>query len=167
VDANVSIRPATAADVDTIVAYNAAMALETEHKQLDPAMLMRGVEHAIADPARCAYFVAEIDGRIVGQTMVTYEWSDWRDGWFWWIQSVYVHPEFRRRGVFRALYRHVHELARARPDVCGLRLYVEQHNTRAHATYRRLGMVPSGHVVYEDDWSRRSEPPACPPVAGP
>jgi ribosomal protein S18 acetylase RimI-like enzyme len=177
VDANVSIRPATAADVDTIVAFNAAMALETEHKRLDPAVLTRGVRQAIADAQRCAYFVAEIDGRvwngapvpdrIVGQTMVTYEWSDWRDGWFWWIQSVYVHPEFRRRGVFRALYRHVRELARARPDVCGLRLYVEQHNARAHATYRRLGMVPSGHVVYEDDWSRSSEPPACPPVAGP
>ncbi|HEY3246269.1 MAG TPA: GNAT family N-acetyltransferase [Phycisphaerae bacterium] len=150
---DIVIRSATAADLDTIVAFNAAMALETEHKQLDPHVLQRGVGKAIADPDRCAYFVAEIDGRVVGQTMVTYEWSDWRDGWFWWIQSVYVHPDYRRRGVFRALYQHVRAQARARPDVCGLRLYVEGQNHRAQQTYRQMGMAPSGHLVYEDDWS--------------
>ncbi len=165
----IRVRPAQPDDLDTIVAYNAALALETEHKTLDAAVLRAGVVKAIADPGRCAYFVAEIDGsagpglasgarvsRIGGQTMVTYEWSDWRDGWFWWIQSVYVHPDHRRRGVFRALYRHVLELARREPDVAGIRLYVESANQRAQRTYRQLGLVPSGHLVYETDWSAQA-----------
>lgn len=152
--ASFTIREASLTDLETIVAFNAALALETEHKQLDAAVLREGVRSAIADRGRCTYFVAELDGIVAGQTMVTFEWSDWRNGWFWWIQSVYVHPDYRRRGVFRALYEHVLAAARARPGVCGIRLYVEEHNDRAQRTYRQMGMAPSGHLVYEVDWSR-------------
>jgi ribosomal protein S18 acetylase RimI-like enzyme len=97
--------------------------------------------------------VAELDGRVVGQLMVTYEWSDWRNGAFWWIQSVYVLPEARRCGAFSALYSHVERLAKATPGVCGLRLYVELANERAQATYRRCGMTDAGYRVMEADYS--------------
>jgi ribosomal protein S18 acetylase RimI-like enzyme len=146
------IRDATAADAEIITSYNAAMALETEHKRLDVATLRAGVEGAIARPGSAKYFLAEIGGRVVGQLMVTFEWSDWRNGDFWWVQSVYVHPEFRSRGVFGALYRHVEGLARE-AGACGMRLYVERENVGAQAAYRRLGMGDAGYLVYEVDWS--------------
>lgn len=150
---DVTIRDATPADAATIAEFNRLMALETEHKSLDPAVLRRGVDRALRDGADARYFVAECGGAIVGQTMITYELSDWRDGVFWWIQSVYTRADFRGRGVFKALYRHVESLARATPDVCGIRLYVEKDNRSAISTYERLGMKPSGHVVYEVDWT--------------
>jgi GNAT superfamily N-acetyltransferase len=146
------IRGAALADAEIIAAYNAAMAMETEHKQLDLAVLRAGVEGAIRQPEAARYYLAEVDGRFVGQLMVTFEWSDWRNANFWWIQSVYVHPEFRSRGIFGALYRHVERLARD-AGACGLRLYVERENTGAQAAYRRLGMTDSGYLVYEADWS--------------
>src|ERR1041385_8043626 len=118
------IRPATPADAATIAAFNAAMALETEHKRLNPATLRAGVERAIEQPDAARYFLAEIAGQVAGQLMITFEWSDWRNANFWWIQSVYVAPEFRGRGVFRALFDHVRRLAKKRRDICGLRLYV-------------------------------------------
>jgi len=150
--APIVIRHATAADADVITAYNAAMALETEHKRLDPATLRAGVQRAIAQPDRARYFLADVEGRVVGQLMVTFEWSDWRNADFWWIQSVYVHPDFRSRGVFATLYRHVERLARD-AGACGLRLYVERDNAGAQSAYRRLGMADSGYLVYEADWS--------------
>jgi len=107
----------------------------------------------LAKPEYCRYFLAESDGQIIGQTMITYEWSDWRNGVFWWIQSVYVRDGHRGQGVFRALHQHIANLARTTPDVCGLRLYVEMHNRPALSTYEKLGMVPSGHILYEDDWA--------------
>jgi GNAT superfamily N-acetyltransferase len=146
-------RAATAGDLDFIVHGNTAMALETEHKILDPATVRSGVQAAFDDPARGRYFVAEIDGKVVGQLMITYEWSDWRNGVFWWIQSVYVEPAARRQGVFRALYGHVEGLARRMPRVCGLRLYVEKDNIRAQRTYLGCGMVDAGYVVMETDYS--------------
>jgi ribosomal protein S18 acetylase RimI-like enzyme len=146
------IRGATLADAEVIAAYNAAMALETEHKRLDLAVLRAGVEGAIRQAEAAKYHLAEVDGRVVGQLMVTFEWSDWRNGMFWWIQSVYVHPEFRSRGIFAALYRHVERLAKG-AGACGLRLYVERENVGAQAAYRRLGMTDSGYLVYEADWS--------------
>lgn len=148
-----AIREATPADAGVIAEFNQRMALETEHRSLDSGVLRRGVERALSEGADARYFVAECNGEIVGQTMITYELSDWRDGVFWWIQSVYVREDIRGRGVFRMLYEHVSSLARATPGVCGIRLYVEQENQAALATYRRLGMKPSGHVVYEVDWS--------------
>lgn len=148
-----TIRDALVDDAPTIVDFNCRLAWETEHKRLDPAVIGPGVEAALRRPEFARYFLAEINGEIVGQMMLTYEWSDWRNGLFWWIQSVYVRDDARRGGVFRALYRHVESLARSTAGVIGLRLYVEHENAAALATYRKLGMIPSGHVLYEYDWS--------------
>lgn len=149
---NVSIRLAAPDDAETIARFNQAMAQETEQRALDFERLRRGVEAVLRDSSKGRYWVAELDGRIVGQLLITYEWSDWRNGAFWWIQSVYVDPAFRRRGVFRALYEHVARQARQEPDVCGLRLYVEQDNQRAQGTYERLGMKPTPYRIYEVDF---------------
>jgi GNAT superfamily N-acetyltransferase len=152
---NLAIRDATPTDLEFLALGNEAMALETEHRTLDPQVVRRGVGAALADLAHGRYFVAEdASGRPVGQLMVTYEWSDWRNGQFWWIQSVYVLPGWRRRGVFRALYAHVDALARTTPGVCGLRLYVEADNVNAQRTYERCGMVDAGYRVMEVDYSR-------------
>lgn len=147
------IRSATLEDAELIADYNAAIALETEHKVLDRAKLLAGVRHAIERPEVARYFLAEVDGRVAGQLMITTEWSDWRNANFWWIMSVYVHADFRSRGVFKGLYRHVEALARADAGVCGLRLYVERENGRAQEVYRRLGMKDAQYAVYEVDWS--------------
>ena len=146
------IRDATPNDAATIAAFNTAMAIETEGRPLDPALINPGVERVLGDPDRGRYWVAESDGVIVGQLMVTYEWSDWRNGMLWWIQSVYIDDEYRRRGVFSTLYRHVERLARADSDCCGIRLYVERSNRRAQATYKALGMVNPGYEVMEVDF---------------
>ena len=147
------IRPATLDDADHVIAFNTALAAETEGKTLDARTIAVGVRAALADPSRSLYFMAEVDGEVVGQTMVTFEWSDWRNAFFWWIQSVYVDSRFRRRGVFRALHEHVRREARSRPDVCGLRLYVHHDNHRAMKTYERLGMPQSDYLMCEEDWS--------------
>lgn len=147
-----TIRSALPTDAEVIVRFNALLASESEGKRLDPARLAPGVNKALARPELCRYFVAELDDRIVGQAMVTYEWSDWRDGVFWWLQSVYVEEGYRRRGIFRSIFQHIHQLAREDPDVCGLRLYVEQANQRAMNTYRSLGMSAAGYLVYEAEF---------------
>jgi ribosomal protein S18 acetylase RimI-like enzyme len=147
---NLIIRRATLADETVLVELNAALAWETEHKRLRPEVLSAGVRAVFADPAKGFYTVAELQGQIVGQMMVTYEWSDWRNGWFWWVQSVYVRAESRRKGVFRALYREIERQAAANPNVIGLRLYVERDNTRAQATYRALGMTNTTYGVMEE-----------------
>jgi GNAT superfamily N-acetyltransferase len=134
------IRPATLEDAEFLVSGNASMALETETRALDTHTLRAGVCALFDHPARGFYLIAEIDGQPAGQMMITFEWSDWRNGAFWWIQSVYTLPESRGRGVFKALYSHVESLARESAGVCGLRLYVEAHNQRAHAAYLRCGM---------------------------
>jgi GNAT superfamily N-acetyltransferase len=150
---SISIRAARTEDAEFLAAGNVAMALESEHKQLDPATVNRGVRAVLADPARGHYFVAERNGRPVGQLMVTHEWSDWRNGNFWWIQSVYVLPEARRLGVFRSLFAHLEQLGEADATVCGIRLYVERENKRAQATYRHCGLEDAGYVVMEVDHS--------------
>ena len=149
----IQIRPARIVDFETIVAFNHAMAKETEGKTLDPANAEAGVRNALEDPHRALYFMAEVDRVVVGQTMITPEWSDWRNGFFWWIQSVYVDPRFRRHGVFRALYEHIARLAKGRDDVCGLRLYVHHDNRNAIETYRRLGMSQAEYLLFEEEWS--------------
>ena len=150
----ISVRPARQDDVSLMARWAEAMAFETEHKQLDAAVVTRGIQRAFDDPSKGRYFIAEIDGRPAGTLMFTLEWSDWRDGWWWWIQSVYVDPDFRRRGVYRALYAHVLELAQADPEVRGLRLYVEQDNTNARRTYEFLGMQHPGYAMYEKNLTR-------------
>ncbi len=157
---SITVRSAGPADIDILVAGNVAMALEAEHKHLDPETVQRGVRAVFDDPALGRFFVAEVEANVVGQAMFTYEWSDWRNGTFWWLQSVYVAPVARRIGVFRALYRHIEDLAKADPAVCGLRLYVDRDNERAQRTYRNCGMADAGYLVMEVDMSgavRRAE----------
>jgi GNAT superfamily N-acetyltransferase len=146
------IRPATVEDLATIVEFNRLLALETESIELSVALLTDGVRAALLDPHKARYFVAEEGGQVIGQLMHTREWSDWRNGDIWWLQSVYVVATARRQGVFRALVEHVTQLARSTPDVVGLRLYVEEHNDRAAATYDRLGLAEAGYVVRERIW---------------
>jgi GNAT superfamily N-acetyltransferase len=152
-----AIRDARPDDAPVVARFNAALATETEGKALDLDVLGRGVAAALADPDRLRYWVAVDDatGAVIGQAAVTREWSDWRNGWLWWFQSVYVHAEHRRRGVFRALHAHIRAAARDAGDVVGLRLYVEQENARARGTYESLGMVHGGYEVYEELWPDR------------
>ena len=128
------------------------MAEETEGRHLDLMRLGRGVARALTDRSRGRYLVAERDGEVVGALFVTLEWSDWRNGWFWWIQSVYTSPAERRTGVYRALHEQVLAEARAAGDVCGVRLYVERENESAQTTYARLGMRRTGYLLYEIDF---------------
>lgn len=143
------VRPATGADLEALVAFNAAMAAETEGKALDTGRLRRGVARVLADPACGFYRVAEVDGVVAGGLLVTFEWSDWRSGWWWWLQSVYVRPEHRSRGVFTALLAAVDAEAAATPDALGLRLYVEQDNQRAQAVYVARGFEDARYRVME------------------
>lgn len=141
------IREATPADIDDLVRYNRAIAQETEGKDLDEATVLRGVTAVFGDRTKGRYLVAEQDGKVVGQLMLTTEWSDWRNGWYWWIQSVYVTKSARGNGVFRALYTEVERQAQADPEVIGLRLYVEHENAAARATYARLGMEEEPYLL--------------------
>ena len=144
----VSVRPARPSDAAVIASFNASLAEETGDHGLDRSALGPGVEAALRDPARSLYFVAEEGGRVVGQTMVTFEWSDWRNGFLWWIQSVFVAPEARQKGAFRALHARVVEEAR-RAGAVGVRLYVLDTNARAREVYRRLGLADAGYRVLE------------------
>lgn len=144
-----SIRRAIAGDEAVLAEFNAALAWESEHKRLDSGVLLAGVRAVLTDANKGFYTVAERDGQVVGQLMVTFEWSDWRNGWFWWVQSVYVRPEDRRGGVFRELFGAIQREAEADPSVIGLRLYVERDNTRAKETYRSLGMSSTPYELLE------------------
>jgi GNAT superfamily N-acetyltransferase len=147
------VRTAIAADLMTIVRFNAALALETEGRTLDPERLRRGVEAVLEDPEKGRYYVAEEHGRTVGQVLVTFEWSDWRNGYFWWLQSVYVTERSRGRGVFQEMFNHLNTLVRSERQVCGLRLYVARGNSKAQQAYRNVGMADSGYSVLEIDRS--------------
>ena len=152
----VAIRDANPGDAKIIVAYNTAMALETEGRQLDASLIAAGVQAVLEDEHKGRYWVAEQDGHLVGQIMITHEWSDWRNGVLWWISSVYVAEPSRRRGVFSALYRHVEALARQDPGCCGILLYVEHENQRAQQTYLALGMLKPGYDVMEVDFRKEA-----------
>ena len=145
------VRPAGERDLELLVGFNRALARETEGLDLDPDRLRAGVRAVLGDAARGSYLVAEAAGRAVGALLVTREWSDWRAGWFWWIQSVYVEPEHRRRGVYGELHREVAARARRAGDVRGLRLYVDRANAGARATYLALGMAPSHYDLFETE----------------
>jgi len=137
-----------------IADFNQRLAAETEDLRLEPDRIEPGVAAVLKDPAKGIYYVAEMAGEIVGQVMITYEWSDWRNGMMWWLQSVYVLPQSRQQGVFRLLFQHVESLARGRTDVCALRLYMHADNTRARQSYERLGMKHTKYEVFELDVSR-------------
>ena len=155
--ADVVVRDARPDDLDVIVDFNKRLASETEDIILDRATLERGVRLALADPDRLRYWVAVLNGteEVVGQAAITREWSDWRNGWLWWFQSVYVRPDARGRGVFRALFRQIHADGRDAVNVVGLRLYVEKDNAAAQETYRSLGMKDGHYHVYEEIWPDR------------
>lgn len=142
-------RDATPADAAVIVDFQMAMAQETEDFALDRAVCAKGVQAVFADHARGRYFVAEELGQLVASLMITLEWSDWRNGVVWWIQSVYVRPEHRRRGVYAGLYDHVKQIAERDRDVRGIRLYVDKRNTTAQEVYRRMGMNGEHYQVFE------------------
>jgi GNAT superfamily N-acetyltransferase len=161
------IRPATAADATQIAQFNTLLARQTEARELDPDRVNAGVAALLADPAKGTYFLAELDGQVIGQLLVTLEWSDWRNGWFWWIQSLYVNEEFRGRGVFRALFAHVKQQAVALPDICGIRLYVEADNENARTTYERLGMKLTSYRLYEIDFVTGAAAAATEDSSGP
>lgn len=146
--AEVAVRDAATEDIDTLVTFNAAMAKETENITLDLPTLRKGTWAVLEDPEKGRYFLAEIDGTVVGQCMITYEWSDWRNGMYVWLQSVYVDPNHRKKGVYRALYDHVRGLSQ-NPPYCGIRLYVHETNETARTVYLRLGMVDGSYHVLE------------------
>jgi GNAT superfamily N-acetyltransferase len=146
---SVIFREARPYDRDAIVDFQIAMARETESVDLDRTVVTRGVEAVFELPARGRYYVAESDTEVVASLLVTYEWSDWRNGVVWWIQSVYVHPEMRRRRIYASLYQHVKQLVEQDPDVRGLRLYVDRRNLAAQQVYTRLGMNGDHYQVFE------------------
>ncbi|MEN8145287.1 MAG: GNAT family N-acetyltransferase [Gemmatimonadota bacterium] len=147
-----SIRPAVPDDLDRIVLFNQALARETEGRELERGILQKGVNKLLRDPDLGRYFVAEDGDEVVGQIAVTTEWSDWRNGPVWWIQSVYVSRQRRGEGIYRALHEFVREMARAE-KAAGLRLYVERDNAVAQHTYLSLGMRESDYRMYEEIWS--------------
>ena len=152
---SIHVRHARRNDRDLMADWAVAMAMETEAKALSLDTVTRGIQAGLDEPARASYYIAEIAGEPVGTVMVTPEWSDWRNGWWWWIQSVYVAPGHRRHGVFRALFDHVRNLAASTDDVRGLRLYVERENAGAQRTYEFVGMKDSGYRMYELELPRK------------
>src|SRR5438132_12701795 len=146
----ISYRDATPHDAAAIIDFQLAMARETEDVSLDRPICTRGVQAVFDDRSHGRYFVAEADGRVAASLLITYEWSDWRNGVVWWIQSVYVRPEYRGRGVYAGLYAHVKQSAD--PSVRGIRLYVDRRNAPAQEVYRRLGMNGEHYLVFE--WMR-------------
>ncbi len=149
---DVIVRDATTADADARAAFQQAMARETEGKSLDGGLLQKGVNSVFGAPEKGGYLVAEAEGRVVGSLLITVEWSDWRNATFWWIQSVFVDAQWRRKGVYRALHDHVLAAARATDGVCGVRLYVDKDNHGAQQTYQSLGMTKSHYDMYEVDF---------------
>ncbi|ACB53848.1 hypothetical protein cce_4500 [Crocosphaera subtropica ATCC 51142] len=145
----ITIRLAQFSDAKNIAAFNQAMALETEGKALLSQVILAGVHGLLENPSQGFYIVAEVKSKVVGCLMITQEWSDWRNGVFWWLQSVYVEPDYRRRGIYRRMYEFIKELANCEDNVCGFRLYVEQDNKVAQETYSALGMRQLPYLIFE------------------
>ncbi|HBR56307.1 MAG TPA: GNAT family N-acetyltransferase [Blastocatellia bacterium] len=145
-----NIRIAEKSDSPALIEFNQAMALETEGKTLNPEVIRRGVESVFDDAAKGFYVVAEAEGEIIGGLMITYEWSDWRNAWFWWIQSVYILPAARGQRIYSKLYDFVKQRASEKGDVCGFRLYVEKENRHAQRVYEKVGMESSYYQMYEE-----------------
>jgi GNAT superfamily N-acetyltransferase len=146
---NLVIEEARIGDLNTLVEFQLKMAMETEELKLDREILIKGVKAVYEDPAKARYFVARIDERVVGMLMITLEWSDWRNGWVWWIQSVYVEQEFRKDGIFRSLYTYIRNVVENSDSIRGLRLYVDKRNIKAQKVYNALGMTGEHYTTYE------------------
>ena len=153
---HLNVRRARPEDAVTIASFSAAMALETEGRRLDLERLHKGTIALLESTERGFFMVAELeqagDRQLLGQLMITYEWSDWRNGAFWWIQSVYVAPVWRRQSIFRRMHKSVMAIAKTSPNVCGVRLYVEENNSVAQAVYRKVGLTPSSYAIFETDF---------------
>ncbi len=147
---SVTVRLARLQDLAILVRFNQALAQEVRGKELEAQQLTQGVQAVLNDSSRGFYTIAEKEGEAVAAALVTFEWSDWRNAWYWWIQDVYVKPNYRQQGIFRILYTQLRIQAQV-ANVCGLRLYVHQGNTTAQAVYRRLGMVPSSSNLFEEN----------------
>lgn len=143
------IRFATISDLETIVLFNLEMAMETENLQLDRETVTSGVESALNDSSKGFYLLAEIEGQVIGQLLITSEWSDWRNATIWWIQSVYIKPEFRGKKIFASLYSQIIDMAQKDGTISGIRLYVDSDNNDAQAVYDKLGMHQSHYLMYE------------------
>lgn len=154
---SINVRKANQKDAVSIIKMNKALALETESMILDDQILSLGVENCLKDSAKGLYFLAEFEGSVIGQIMFTFEWSDWRNGWIWWIQSVYVEPDFRGKGAFKSLFKHVEMLALAQSDVVAIRLYVEIHNLTAKEVYQKVGMQHAGYEVFQKSFKPQPE----------
>lgn len=148
----ITVRKANSNEARDIAEFNIAMAWETEEKKLNKEIIYAGVKSLMDKPEYGFYIVAESDGATVASLMITKEWSDWRNGLFWWIQSVYVKPDFRRQGIYRKMYQTVIKMAANQPDVCGCRLYVEKENIPAQKTYEALGMSETHYKMYEEEF---------------
>ena len=143
------VRFAQQDDIPSIAKFNSAMALETEDVFLDNSIVRSGVEAVLNNAELGFYLIAECDGKQIGQLLITKEWSDWRNKYFWWIQSVYVQPEFRKQNVYRKLYQKVIEISKNAGNVCGIRLYVDRQNTTAQKVYAKLSMQKSNYLLFE------------------
>ncbi len=143
------IRESVATDCSTIVDFQLAMALETEELVLDKNILSSGVKAVLDDNSKAKYFIATSEDKPVGMLMITPEWSDWRDGWVWWIQSVYTHPQYRKHGIYKLLYQHIKDLVNSSPRVWGIRLYVDKRNIAAQKVYTKLGMTQDHYSTFE------------------
>lgn len=153
-ETHIHVRSANLSDQAFIVQFNARLAEESEGKTLDLAVLENGVKQALTNSGRLRYWIAEVGGQVAGQAAISWEWSDWRNGWIWWLQSVYVQTPYRGVGVFRSLLAEIQNSARVEQDVIGLRLYVEDHNLAAHKVYQAVGFQPGGYQVYELFWGQ-------------
>lgn len=151
----ITIRPAQTKDAGIIADFNARLASESENTTLDPAKVAIGVAAMLADRNKGIYYLACEGDEILGQLAITLEWSDWHNGWYWWIQSVYTLPTARGQGVFRSLFQHVVSEAERVGDVASIRLYVDNENQRAQQTYQAMGMKPSGYLVYDRPINRQ------------
>ena len=147
---NLNLRIANLKDASVIAKFNSAMALETENKTLNPEILLQGVKSVLKNPELGFYIVAKLNNKVMGCLMITTEWSDWRNGIFWWIQSVYIHQEYRRCGIYSKMYEHIKIMAKKNSQVCGFRLYVDQENEIAQKGYVSLGMKKTNYLLFQE-----------------
>jgi len=146
----INVQLGVESDIEILTQFNLSMAMETEHLQLNYDIVLSGIDSVMKDKSLGFYLIAELDNEIAGSLLITYEWSDWRNGLFWWIQSVYVKPQFRRSGIYKNLYYHVKQLSKAYTNLRGFRLYVEENNHLAQMAYESLGMHATHYKLYEE-----------------